>query len=182
MFKEVPVALRERAGKYTATGWKPNYEFEVPKALGGPHTVELSSRQARASEKTPVRVWTSPTHRCFWLWKRRVYVTSDMDLTPADVLALFNEAANQRRLRLQKAHALQAMTEENDKPAKRPAIPQAVKVSVWQRDAGRCVDCGSNKELEFDHIIPLAMGGANTMRNLQLLCSTCNRRKGASLG
>jgi 5-methylcytosine-specific restriction endonuclease McrA len=57
-----------------------------------------------------------------------------------------------------------------------------VKVAVWQRDAGRCVECGSQEDLEFDHVIPLAMGGSNTERNLQLLCAACNRRKGATLG
>lgn len=57
-----------------------------------------------------------------------------------------------------------------------------MKIAVWQRDSGRCVECDSNEDLEFDHIIPLAMGGANTLRNLQLLCGSCNRRKGATLG
>ena len=64
----------------------------------------------------------------------------------------------------------------------RQPIPQEVKLLVWQRDRGRCVECGVQSELEFDHIIPLAMGGSNTDRNLQLLCETCNRRKGATLG
>lgn len=39
----------------------------------------------------------------------------------------------------------------------------------------------SNANLEYDHIVPLAMGGSNTERNLQLLCADCNREKGASL-
>lgn len=54
-------------------------------------------------------------------------------------------------------------------------------MAVWQRDGGRCVDCASQQDLEYDHVIPLAMGGSNTDRN-QLLCEVCNRRKGASLG
>lgn len=66
-------------------------------------------------------------------------------------------------------------------PARRQTIPNQVKIDVWQRDSGRCVECGSNSELEFDHIISLKMGGANTFRNLQLLCGPCNRSKGAAL-
>ncbi|MGH9199405.1 MAG: HNH endonuclease [Acidimicrobiia bacterium] len=34
---------------------------------------------------------------------------------------------------------------------------------------------------EFDHIIPLATGGSNTERNVQLLCESCNRQKGARI-
>ena len=67
-----------------------------------------------------------------------------------------------------------------DSPA-RTSIPDEVKVFVWNRDRGRCVKCDSNQRLEFDHVIPLALGGANTARNLQLLCETCNRSKGAAI-
>ena len=59
------------------------------------------------------------------------------------------------------------------------AIPQDVKIEVAARDGGRCRQCGSNKELHFDHVIPWSKGGPNTVDNIQLLCGTCNRRKGA---
>jgi 5-methylcytosine-specific restriction endonuclease McrA len=35
------------------------------------------------------------------------------------------------------------------------AIPEDVKVFVWQRDGGRCVECGSREDLEYDHMILL---------------------------
>jgi 5-methylcytosine-specific restriction endonuclease McrA len=57
--------------------------------------------------------------------------------------------------------------------------PQDVKIEVAVRDGGRCRQCGSNKELHFDHVIPWSKGGRNTVDNIQLLCRTCNRRKGA---
>jgi hypothetical protein len=57
-----------------------------------------------------------------------------------------------------------------------------VRREVWRRDEGRCTECGSQEKLEFDHIIPIAMGGNNTARNIQLLCESCNRQKGATLG
>jgi len=56
-------------------------------------------------------------------------------------------------------------------------IPKNVKREVWRRDQGRCVDCGSNEKLEYDHIIPFSKGGSNTERNIQLLCESCNRKK-----
>lgn len=61
-------------------------------------------------------------------------------------------------------------------------IPQDVKDKVWNRDQGRCIRCGSNQNLEFDHIIPLSKGGANTYRNIQLLCETCNKKKSNKIG
>lgn len=61
--------------------------------------------------------------------------------------------------------------------AQREMIPEAVRLFVWQRDGGTCVNCGSNQKLEFDHIIPVAEGGSNTERNVPLLCEPCNRGK-----
>jgi 5-methylcytosine-specific restriction endonuclease McrA len=63
----------------------------------------------------------------------------------------------------------------------RERIPRSVRHAVWNRDMAKCVKCESNERLEFDHVIPLAMGGNNSERNLQLLCERCNRRKGKSL-
>lgn len=59
----------------------------------------------------------------------------------------------------------------------REAIPENVRHEVWRRDEGKCVTCGSQVRLEFDHIIPHSKGGASTARNLQLLCEICNRSK-----
>jgi hypothetical protein len=60
-------------------------------------------------------------------------------------------------------------------------VPPAVKLAVWRRDQGKCVTCGSNERLEYDHIIPITKGGSNTERNVQLLCEKCNRAKAASI-
>ncbi|MGW4248027.1 TerD family protein [Nocardia sp. NPDC004722] len=56
-------------------------------------------------------------------------------------------------------------------------IPPDVKAVVWQRDGGRCVECGDSHYLEFDHIIPISRGGATSPANLQILCRGCNRTK-----
>jgi hypothetical protein len=63
----------------------------------------------------------------------------------------------------------------------RRPIPEAVRHAVWRRDGAACVQCGAQENLEFDHIIPISRGGANTERNLQLLCETCNRKKSAKI-
>jgi hypothetical protein len=58
-------------------------------------------------------------------------------------------------------------------------IPQSVKIAVAARDGGKCRECGSSEDLQYDHVIPWSRGGANTVNNVQLLCGECNRRKGA---
>ena len=71
---------------------------------------------------------------------------------------------------------------EDDKPKRSRRISQSVKDKVWNRDGGKCVLCGSNENIEFDHIVPFSKGGANTYRNIQILCESCNRRKSDNIG
>lgn len=73
--------------------------------------------------------------------------------------------------------------EEDTTDAEKPNrhIPKEVKVSVWRRDKGQCVQCSSKEKLEYDHIIPVSKGGSNTERNIQLLCEKCNRQKSAKI-
>lgn len=56
-------------------------------------------------------------------------------------------------------------------------IPDDVRREVYARDDGQCVKCKAIDYLEFDHIIPHAKGGANTVNNVQLLCRRCNQKK-----
>lgn len=57
-------------------------------------------------------------------------------------------------------------------------IPSAVKLEVWKRDGGRCVQCGANDNLHFDHIIPYSKGGTSLRaENIQLLCARHNLAK-----
>jgi 5-methylcytosine-specific restriction endonuclease McrA len=50
-------------------------------------------------------------------------------------------------------------------------------IRLMQRD--RCAICAQKLKSKgtIDHIEPLARGGTNDRRNLQLLCSACNARK-----
>jgi len=73
-------------------------------------------------------------------------------------------------------------TEHLEKSSRSRTISQEIKDKVWNRDGGRCILCGSNEFIEFDHIIPFSKGGANTYRNIQILCQSCNRSKSDSIG
>ncbi|HAG90916.1 MAG TPA: hypothetical protein DCL41_03550 [Bdellovibrionales bacterium] len=56
-------------------------------------------------------------------------------------------------------------------------ISQKVKFQVWRRDDGRCQKCGSQHNLNMDHVRPFAKGGCSTKENLRLLCFHCNQRE-----
>jgi hypothetical protein len=68
-----------------------------------------------------------------------------------------------------------------DQSITRQPLSEEVQLYVWNRDGGKCVKCGSQFNLEYDHIIPVSKGGSNTARNIQLLCEPCNRKKSKNL-
>ena len=76
-----------------------------------------------------------------------------------------------------------AVTDEDEDQEDRPDryIPSAVKIGVWRRDGGKCVECGSKERLEYDHVVPISKGGSSTERNVQLLCEKCNRKKASAI-
>ena len=129
------------------------------------HTLPTNSQKERA--------WSGKCYRCnrssiqselsFW-W--RIYPI-------LEVLALCDKCAGK-----------EGLVEEQEIIAEKGSrtIPEDVKDAVWRRDEGKCTVCGSNENLEFDHIIPHSKGGSNTKRNIQLLCEPCNRTKSDKIG
>ncbi|MDC0069534.1 HNH endonuclease [Gammaproteobacteria bacterium] len=73
--------------------------------------------------------------------------------------------------------------DEQDTETKRSrVIPTSIKLEVWQRDKGKCVQCGSADELHFDHILPFSKGGTSMKsENVQLLCARHNLQKSAKI-
>jgi 5-methylcytosine-specific restriction protein A len=63
------------------------------------------------------------------------------------------------------------------------AIPMRVKARIWLRCGGKCALTGRklrSGEADFDHIVPLSMGGAHAEANLQLVCRVAHREKTAA--
>jgi len=57
-------------------------------------------------------------------------------------------------------------------------IPTSVKLEVWKRDGGKCVECGRRDNLHYDHHIPFSKGGSSlTAENVRLLCIRHNLEK-----
>lgn len=53
---------------------------------------------------------------------------------------------------------------------------------VANRDGLKCTYCGTSFDLTLDHITPIKAGGSNHLDNLQILCRSCNSKKGAING
>jgi 5-methylcytosine-specific restriction endonuclease McrA len=63
----------------------------------------------------------------------------------------------------------------------RERVPGWVRDVVLDRDGHQCLSCGSDEDLQMDHVYPWSRGGETTVENLQTLCGPCNRHKGASV-
>lgn len=48
---------------------------------------------------------------------------------------------------------------------------------IRERDGEFCIECGCVERLEYDHILALALGGANHPENGQILCYRCHKNK-----
>jgi hypothetical protein len=62
--------------------------------------------------------------------------------------------------------------------AHRRIIPTNIKLQVWKRDGGKCVQCGATDNLHFDHLLPYSKGGTSiSADNVQILCMRHNLAK-----
>ena len=63
-------------------------------------------------------------------------------------------------------------------------FPKEVREMMYHAAEGRCALCGRKilyNAISLDHIIPLAMGGADDISNIQVTCRECNLFKGSIL-
>ncbi|HUJ55151.1 MAG TPA: HNH endonuclease signature motif containing protein [Gaiellaceae bacterium] len=114
-------------------------------------------------------LWTM--HDCFY-WE-------DEGLGADDIRALIHQRERRSQHKLETARSLMR-ADEAGTPTRTP-IPTELRRAVFERDGGRCVECESSFDLQYDHILPVSRGGATTPENLQILCADCNRRKSDSL-
>jgi HNH endonuclease len=162
--------------RLTLFGWR--YQLVVgQRACEGSWGTRRHRALAAEQVAAPVDV-AADAGRTYWLFGDRVY-WEDEGLEPHDVLALVRDRERRQRRRLERAHA--ALAADDAALPRREAIPREVRLAVFERDGGRCVECGSGFDIQYDHVIPFSLGGAATVENLQILCSDCNRAKGASL-
>lgn len=140
---------------------------------------ELEERQ----RTTPFALGTFNGNK-YWFFRGLCYYESE-GLTADEVYALVvaaeMEHQERRNRQIERAKAMVAQGPQDSTP-QRGHISIEIRNYVFQRDGGQCRVCGSTVELQFDHIIPVKLGGSSGPENLQVLCGPCNRRKGATLG
>ena len=149
-------------------------------ATGLPPVAVASEVVALLSEAgflEPVLVVETP-ERTWWWFDATVY-WENAGYEAHDVHALIARRERRQAQELQRAHTLLEVDQAGG--LRRVPIPQDVRRMVFERDGGRCVECDATFDLQYDHVIPVAHGGATSVENLQLLCGACNREKSASI-
>ena len=86
-----------------------------------------------------------------WPWQTAIKA---MFLERVDVVAHYDREVHSpsTALKLPSVIALRQFVKPNEYPA-------FTRFNLFLRDKFRCVYCGSNKELTFDHVVPRAQGG-----------------------
>jgi len=134
----------------------------------------------RVQERRPVGYPVADGDRTYWRFRDRWYLDRDGLDTP-EVEALLSVRDSLRSAAVARARARAVAVDRSADRAAGRRIPEEVRQFVWERDGGACVSCGATAELQFDHVIPVALGGGGDEANLQILCGPCNRRKGAGV-
>jgi len=139
----------------------------------------LTETLARLLKIEELCMLTNPAQKQWFAYRNGIIWGSAVYLTPESWKKLIDEEGEIRDIQATtfELHNGVAQAEKQER-----SISITVRNEVWRRDNGRCVGCGSNERLEFDHIIPYSRGGSNTARNIQLLCESCNRGKGITIG
>ena len=76
---------------------------------------------------------------------------------------------------------IHAHTRRARKSASGGTLSKGLLAKLFALQKGKCACCKQplGSDAQLDHIVPIAMGGANTDENIQLLHGLCNRQKSA---
>jgi 5-methylcytosine-specific restriction endonuclease McrA len=115
-----------------------------------------AAQTAQATE--PLHVWRDG-RRNLWQFLDCFYWDDD-DLDAEDIKALVMQRKRRLEQKVRSARSLMR-AEENGRPT-RVAIPTELRRAVYERDGGRCLEWAGTFDLQYDHILPVAHGGAMT--------------------
>lgn len=138
-------------------------------------------RQARkASGKTYVESlragkFTRPTGEAHPLWKGGSRAATLRQTQSGKAKARLSIYRQKNRIRVREW----AEKRVTAKASRR--LPKGTVAKKMEQQRGLCVYCSAELSISFhvDHIMPLALGGEHAPSNIQLLCPSCNCKKGA---
>lgn len=63
-------------------------------------------------------------------------------------------------------------------PSNKKYISKLKRSIIFKMQGNNCLCCGKLGDIGIDHIVPISHGGDNNIDNLQVLCRSCNSKKG----
>lgn len=161
------------------------FKFSIGKGAGMRFCeYDLDKKVVQSTEPVKIDEVILPSGASFWFYREKVFEVTGVEFCSDEEIILkikhtFLKNDKDTKKLKKEIDVFENLKEVNQ--LRRERIPDTVRLFVWQRDGGKCVNCGSKEKLEFDHVIPLVEGGSSTERNIQLLCETCNRSKGKNI-
>ncbi len=148
---------------------------------------DLPGINAALEERVPFQWWSETFGQRYWMFGPSVWELEDSEFgtNAHDIRFLVLEALDREKREAEQRHRRfvqlrckhDGPSEDSVEEAATPQskyISEEVRTDVWQRDQGRCVKCGGQEGLAFDHIIPVSKGGSSMAKNIHLLCEHCD--------
>lgn len=149
---------------------------ELPRNIKKLHNVEKKCFYKLV--KNPTRVFS--IHVCLKLtdlYESRYFDSKSSTFSVSQIKSLIGRINNKRG-----TYYLDKEIWDARCRVERGKVSNKMRFSIYDRDGHRCRKCGRRTgDLEIDHIIPIAKGGESTYDNLQTLCKSCNKKKGANI-
>jgi len=98
--------------------------------------------------------------RRYWSYRNSIYWEAEV-LGADDIYALVEARGRSKARRLERAHAI--VSRDETAIDTRAPIPREVRLAVFHRCGGRCAECTSAFDLQYDHIIPVTLGGGSSV-------------------
>jgi 5-methylcytosine-specific restriction endonuclease McrA len=147
------------------------------------HHLEYSERRflrlARSQLVLPVLVGKRDGRR--WWWYSDRFWWDDSGLSAREVAVIVRRADLTQQQRADElARAREDILGEGQPRQLTQAVSPVVRLAVWCRDRGRCVDCRVGQDLGYDQIVPFSRGGWRWIANVELRCDPCRERRASN--
>lgn len=120
----------------------------------------------------------------YWAWAERTRSAGCPHFDPSDLAISYFVAdahVDWKKKNPDRRRELSRASESRRRSRKRGAVCLEAAIGEIDGLVRSCQVCGNEKDLELDHVVPVARGGCSALHNLQWLCTKCNSRKRSKL-